>query len=168
MLSEIRQYITEMGITENFYQQMVNTDPSQMVVYGEPSTAEERERHKLLGIRNTLNNWKKLIPEADPVHQEIDTSYDARKYGVTTSQMRQREIDAKWCETRDKDLYVCQEALKWGLSEGLYRERSEKAAKCWADEDVKIVRAISKKERRDHPSWIKMETCTRNIMLGGS
>jgi hypothetical protein len=53
MLSAIKQYITEMGITDNFYEQMVNTEPSQMAIYDS-------------------DNYKKLVPEYDPVYQEID------------------------------------------------------------------------------------------------
>ena len=42
MLSEVKQYIAEMGITDNFYQQMMNTEPSQMAIYGpvHPTTSD--------------------------------------------------------------------------------------------------------------------------------
>jgi hypothetical protein len=174
MLSQVRQYVAEMGITENFYQQMVNTEPSQMVVYGNDSTAEDRELSKSLGIRTTPNNWKRLVPESDPVFQEVITSYSARERGVTTSEMRQREKDA-WeagvCDKRKTAVsrFDCRLAIEWGLSERVYVERHKRArAVCWRDEDEKLLLTIPKKERRDHPVWIKRETCTRNIMLGGS
>jgi hypothetical protein len=33
MLSMLKTYVNEMGITDNFYQQMVNTEPSRMAMY---------------------------------------------------------------------------------------------------------------------------------------
>jgi hypothetical protein len=62
MLSQVRQYIVEMGITDNFYQQLVNTEPSQMAVYGDlntefggfkmglESTRVQRAREKRAGV----------------------------------------------------------------------------------------------------------------------
>jgi ATP-dependent protease ClpP protease subunit len=146
ILSQVKQYVAEMGITENFYQQMVNTEPSQIVVYG---------------------RYSKFIPEYDPVYQEVEISYRARSYGVTTSKMRQREIDADACKKDEID--QCGEPILWGLSQLVYRERSEKARACRLDDDnTKLLQAMPKKERRDHPLWIKRETCIRNIMLGRS
>jgi hypothetical protein len=34
LLSKVKNYVTEMGITDSFYQQMVNTEPSKMLIYG--------------------------------------------------------------------------------------------------------------------------------------
>jgi hypothetical protein len=149
MLSLVKQYVAEMGVTDNFYQQMVNTETSQMVIY--------------------KDNYKKLAPEYDPVYQEVQSSYDARHYGVTTSEMRERERDAQGCFMR-KDMngwarWNCAEALRWGLSEGVYRERSGKKQECRLDDDFKLLLAMPKKERRDHPLWVKWETCERNTML---
>jgi hypothetical protein len=169
LLSQVREYIAQMGVTENFYQQMVNTEPSQMVVYGSPN-AENSELNRELGIRTIVNNWTRLVPEYDPVYQEISTSYDARKYGVTTLEMRKRDNDAEqWCTRRKgADYFHCAEALRWGLSERVYVEREKQAHEvCWRDEDQKLLLAIPKKERRDHPVWIKWEKCTRDVMLGG-
>ena|ERR1700724_974124 len=120
MLSQVRQYIAEMGITENFYQQMVNTEPSLMVVYGNPNT-DSSELNRELGIRTIINNWTRLVPEYDPVYQEITTSYDARKYGVTTLEIRKRESDAEGClKRKGADYFTCTEAIRWGLSERVY------------------------------------------------
>jgi hypothetical protein len=62
MLSQIRQYVAEMGVGDNFYQQMINTEPSEMVVYGNPNVESEqaREFNKELGIRN--------VRDAGPSH----------------------------------------------------------------------------------------------------
>lgn len=169
LLSQVRQYVAEMGVTENFYQQMVNTEPSQMVLYGNPN-AEFSEVTRELRIRTIVNNWTRLVPEYDPVYQEISTSYDARNYGVTTVEMRKRENDVEQsCRKREGAGYFhCAEALRWGLSERVYLEREKQArASCWRDEDRKLLRDVPKKERRDHPVWIKRETCTRDLMLGG-
>jgi hypothetical protein len=169
MLSQVREYITEMGVTENFYQLMVNTEPSKMLVYGNPNI-EFRELNTELGTRTIVNNWTRLVPEYDPVYQEITTSYDARKYGVTTLEMRKRDSDAEGCSKRKgAEYFSCAEAVRWGLSERVYVEREKQAeASCWHDEDHKFLLTIPTKERRDHPMWIKRETCVRNIMLGRS
>jgi hypothetical protein len=95
MLSQVKQYVAEMGITDNFYQQMVNTEPAQMVVYGTASDAELAEARKL-GMP-AWPSYTKLVPEYDPVYQEVEISYSARRHGVTTSEMRRREIDAEEC-----------------------------------------------------------------------
>ena len=68
LLADVRQYITEMGITNSFYEQMVNTEPSQMIIYNE-------------------DNYEKLVPKNDPVNQEIEIAYQARHYGATTAEM---------------------------------------------------------------------------------
>jgi len=170
MLSQVRQYVTEMGVTDNFYQQMVNTEPSQVVVYGNPSAAEFRELERELGIRSTSNDWRSLVPENDPVYQEITTSYEAREHGVTTLEMRKRDNDAERCRKREgRDYFSCAEAVRWGLSERAYGERERQTrTSCWRDEDTKLLLTIPTKQRRDHPVWLKREACIRNIMLGRS
>jgi hypothetical protein len=142
MLSGIKQYITEMGITDNFYEQMVNTEPSQMVIYNS-------------------DNYVKLVPENDPVHQEIEIAYEARHYGASTSEMREREIDSEKC----RENFDCQLASLWGLSERAYRERYQNAKACRRADDFKLLLAMPKTKRRDNPLWIQWETCERNIML---
>ena len=148
MLSELKQYITEMGITNSFYEQMVNTEPSQMVLYNS-------------------DNYVKLVPQNDPVYQEVDIAYEARHYGTSTSEMRERERDSQKChDGRSSSDYVdCYLAALWGLSERVYRERYENAKACRRADDFKWLLAMPKTERKDHPLWIQWETCERNIML---
>ena len=147
MLSLIKNYVTEMGITDNFYQQMVNTEPSQLVIYNS-------------------SDYRKLIPEYDPVYAEIKIARQARKYGVTTAEMRKREQDA---EVRCGSLpdisrmEVCQEAIKWGLSEHIYLERKAKVHCEFSFEEA--VKKIPFKLQQDDPVTIRLETCRRNIMF---
>jgi hypothetical protein len=146
MLSGIKQYINEMGITDSFYEQMVNTEPSQMVIYNS-------------------DDFVKLVPEDDPVHQEIDIADQARLYGATTSEMRDRLLDSKKCRMKDPNFVYCYDAALWGLSERVFRERYRNAEACKREEDFKILLAMPKTERREHPLWIQWETCARNSML---
>ena len=158
-----------MGITDNFYQQMVNTEPSRMLVYGNPPAAHLINSYKSLKIRNTVDDWTKLVPEYDPVHQEVEISYEARSHGVTMFEMRRRQLATEACHKREGPRWSdCREALRWDLSEPEYRERSKRTSQCWVDDDATILRSIPIRERRDHPLWIKKETCIRNVMLGGS
>jgi hypothetical protein len=183
MLSQVKQYVQEMGITDNFYQQMVNTEPSQMVIYSVL-------HHRALD---------KLVPFDDPVYQEVEISYDARRFGVTTSEMRQRQHAAnELCRRRWRGHFVfspaerdnerpappkpkanfgqndrywdeddCKNAVKWGLSERVYNQGRQKIGdKCFlSHEERKVLNAISKKEKRDHPLVIRSENCVRTIML---
>jgi hypothetical protein len=71
MLSMVKSYIAEMGITDTFYQQMVNTEPSRMVIY-------------------RGNQFKRIIPEQDPIYEETPIAWEARTYGATTMEMRNR------------------------------------------------------------------------------
>jgi hypothetical protein len=162
MLSQIKQYVAEMGVTDNFYQQMVNTEPARMLKYD-------------------LLASEALIPRTDPVYEEVEISYDARRYGVTTSEMRQRQQEAAAdCEylmptgqgiLEDLDAlghhHICSEAMKWGLSQRVYRQRQEKVeAECKiSDRDGEILDATPKKIRRDHPISVRWENCVRTIML---
>ena len=112
MLALIKQYVAEMGIAENFYDQMVNTEHTKTAIY-------------------RMDSYANLVPEMDPGFLEVQFAYGARRYGMTAAQMRQRERDAEVCLTRAvKEIVVCQEAVKWGLSEQAYRERSAKIKAC--------------------------------------
>ena len=149
MLSLVKSYVGEMGITDNLYQQMVNTEPSQMVKYG-------------------WSDYKTLIPESDPVYEEIEISYEARQYGITTAEMRHRIQDTERCyNPNDMSRWLaCNEAIRWGLSERVYEQRSQRTMQCaLRDDESKVVDGIPKRIRRDHPIWIRMESCVRRIML---
>jgi hypothetical protein len=152
----VKRYITEMGITDNFYQQMVNAEPAKMVVY-------------------TDKDVERIVPTVDPTYQEIEISYEARRYGVTTSEMRRRLQDMWNCSKVDfPNNANCIQPAVWGLSERVYVEREKKdRTECWfqehemqSDKDVETLFAIPRKARRDHPLTIQLETCERNIMLG--
>jgi hypothetical protein len=149
MLSLIKSYIAEMGITDNFYQQMVNTEPLQVIKYGS-------------------SDYKILIPESDPVYEEVEIAYEARQYGITTSEMRQRNENAEKCNGFPdiSRRLTCEEAIKWGLSERVYEQRQQKVSVCGLrDDEAKIADAVPTKERRDHPIWVRAENCARKIML---
>jgi hypothetical protein len=150
ILSQIKNYVAEMGITENFYNQMVNTEPSQILIY-------------------KSDDAKTIVPQYDPVYDEVLTSYHARAFGVTTSEMRQRERDAEKCLNLSllERFVICSESIRWGLSERVYQERHDKSRACGpTDEDWKIVKSSPLKEARDHPLYVRSENCRRNIMLG--
>ena len=161
-LSMIKSYIGEMGVSNGFYQQMVNTEPSQMVIYAK-------------------NDYKAMFPLEDPVHDEMMTTRLARKYGVTTSTLRQRSQDAGECAPKSLDsrtnaeaLVDCMEAIRWGLAERVYLERDAKSKKeCWFNDKMlfneaesAIIATTPSKLRVDLPLTIRRETCVRNIMLG--
>jgi hypothetical protein len=54
-----------MGVTDLFYQEMVNTEPADIRLY----RGDDIDR---------------LVPHRDPTFDEIATSYQARQYGIDT------------------------------------------------------------------------------------
>jgi len=67
MLQKLRAYVQEMGTTDNFYQEMVNTGPSAIRLYAG-------------------DNIKSIVPTLDPTHDEIETAYLARRFGTDTAE----------------------------------------------------------------------------------
>jgi hypothetical protein len=162
LLSTLKSYIADMGVTDNFYQQMVNTEPSHMVIY-------------------QYDDFTTLFPLEDPLYAEIEISRDARAHGVTTSEMRQRNKDAdENCkpprenspETDEgfRQYGVCIRAMEWGLSERAYLERESKSTReCqFSGPEQAAIAQTPKKLRSDLPVYMRQETCVRNIMLGRS
>jgi hypothetical protein len=93
------------------------------------------------------------------------TSYDAREYGVTTAEIRQRKKDAETCSGRS-DAEKCRKAIYWGLSERVYENRKKNMHCVYTFEEVKSWELVKRKELKDHPSILKYEACVRNTMLG--
>lgn len=149
IMALIKQYVAEMGIAENFYDQMMNTGHTETAIY-------------------RMDSYANLVPEVDPGFLEVQFAYGARRYGMTAAQMRQRERDADVCLTRTvKEIVVCQEAVKWGLSEQVYRERSAKIKACELGYDDRLtLQALPPGRRRDHALVLRQEACQQKIMLG--
>jgi hypothetical protein len=104
MLAKVRDYVRAMGVSDAFYDAMVNTEPSDIrLYYGD--------------------EIKKLVPAKDPTYDEIDNAYNARKYGVSAAEMRQRKLAAKKCEGHWADepppsfqkIVECEQAVYWGI-----------------------------------------------------
>lgn len=155
MLARVKSYVDEMGVSNAFYEQMMRTEPSKMVVYRGDAI-------------------RKIVPEHDPIFDEVVIATMARTYGVTTSEMRRREEDAKRCSSNKSNEAPgnCREAIYWGLSERVYAEQYGKATKhCWfseterfSDEETKTFWNTPIKKRLDLPFFVRLEDCTRSIM----
>ncbi len=150
MLQKIKEYVQSMGVTDLFYQEMVNTEPSNIRLYRDEEI-------------------KKLVPENDPTYDEITNSYTARRYGIDTAEMRRRDKDAEdKCTPLFNDIQkhtVCAEAIRWGLSERVYEEREKKEQCKLSDEDLKVLKEAGRRWR-DSPLALRHEACVRNVMLG--
>ena len=178
MLASVKTYVSEMGITENFYHEMVNTDPSRMRIY-------------------TDKNYKTLIPELDPVYEEVQIAREARQYGISPVEARRRTAYAGSCfpglgiddfdklssaelkrleqsmrkaANDPKGQARCRGSRMWGLSEPVYEERLEQSKRICgdglSDEEALVVEKVPLKQKHDHPFVIKFWACTRNVMLG--
>jgi hypothetical protein len=150
MLSMVKSYISEMGITDAFYQRMVNTEPSRMVIY-------------------SGDQYKRIVPENDAVYEETEIAWEARRHGLTTMELRNRNQGAESsCKgVHDVGLQIdCEEAIRWGLSNALYRERKEKAGSCnLTSEERASLRLTPRRQLSENPLIIRREDCVRNIML---
>jgi hypothetical protein len=153
MLQTVKTYVQEMGVSDNFYQEMVNTEPSSVRVFkGE--------------------DIKNLVPEHDPAYDEVLTSWNARRFGIDTTETRRRFKEKILCSSKKVDpgtavdSDAC-EAILWGLSKSVYKDHWKRAAVCnLSNEEVHTLNLIRQRERRDHPLWMKKESCIRDIMLG--
>jgi hypothetical protein len=148
MLQNVKTYIQEMGVTDRFYQEMVNADPSGMKVYNS-------------------ENIRDVVPETDPTFDEILISFNARKYGVDTVEMRKRFVAADRCPMVDY-YFACREAILHGIDPRPAKDRWQQNGKCdFTDDEVKTLRSMTPAERRDHPLTLKQESCRRSIYTGG-
>ena len=151
MLQRLKVYVQEMGVTDIFYQEMLNTEPSGMRLY-------------------VGDNIQTLVPGSDPTFDEVMISYRARAYSVDTAEMRRRDKNAEKCFVQfpnDLRHLICSEALAWGLSERVYNERNAKRSQCkLLDGEEDALKLVKQKEIWDHPLFLKREACIRRIMLG--
>jgi hypothetical protein len=149
LLPKLKAYVAEMGVTDRFYQEMVNTNSSSMKLYYRKAIEE-------------------MVPERDPAYDEIETSYEARGYGVDAAEMRRRERETSKCNAIDlEEISACAQAFKWGLSMRQYYKRRGKIA--WCGLTVEEKRSLDSQQRdakRDDPAVLKQEACIRNVMLG--
>ena len=142
MQKMVQGYIAEMGVSPTFYDIMMRTDPSQMRTIEGQRIAE-------------------LVPDRDPVWDEIEVSYEARYLGVSTAEVRRRRAEQENC-VASKDPYDCFEAARWGLSEGVYKRRA--INNCHNLVDRRELQRLPALDRRDHELTIRFETCVRQKM----
>ncbi|MBX9777442.1 MAG: hypothetical protein K2Y71_23940 [Xanthobacteraceae bacterium] len=149
ILTLIKQYVAEMGVAEEFYDQMISTESTKTLIY-------------------RIDTYAHVVPEIDPGFLEAQFVYGARRYGMTAGEMRQKERDAEVCLTRSvKEIAACQEAIKWGVSEELYRERIAKIKACEpGPDDRRTLQTLPPGRRRDHAIVLKQEACQQKIMWG--
>jgi hypothetical protein len=169
MLHMVKDYVQTMGVTDSFYQEMANTEPSNMQLY---------RGDQIL----------KLVSEYDATQEEIRVSYMARSHGIDTAEWRQRELEVTdKCGWIDRELssiamsagtsdarirpledqfFRCSAAVEWGLSESVYEKRIKIADQCkLSDADLETIKGMDKGVVRESPLVLKHEACVRNIML---
>ncbi len=157
MLQKLKSYVQEMGVTDNSYQEMVNTQPTKMKLYLDAEI-------------------QRIVPMNDPIDDEIITSYEAVLYGVSTAEIRRRSFEMQRCSAQlphgwmpgEGPEYVCATAIMWGLSESVFTRREKEAEETckYSDEEKAKLDLLPGRKTRDHPVKQKHEACIRNIMLG--
>jgi hypothetical protein len=170
MYDLVKGYVSEMGIGDLFYQQMMNTEPSKLIRY-----------------RNQLPET--LLPHEDPVYEEVVIAQAARSHGVTTTEYRRRLAQDDLCD-KDKSFRFadCGEAVMWGLASSapVFYERKIKAAeRCsfsgydpkekgerwrliqkFSPQDQAILDRTRSALQADLPFVRKYDDCVLEVMLG--
>jgi hypothetical protein len=148
LFSDVRQYVTDMGVTEEFTNIMLNTAPENMRVFAG-------------------NDILNLVPATDAVFDEILVAHEARAYGVSTEEMRQRQKYADDNCARAADINSCEQPILWGLSNEVFTERSTDAdAHCkMSDAGSLKVSELPVAMRWDSPVMVQHFNCMRGIML---
>ena len=153
MLANIKAYTTEMNITDEFDNIMVNTAPESMRTYfkGEVET---------------------LVPARDPLYDELLTAYGARVYGVSTEVYRQRDTKARsTCnDSGPSDVagitagQFCALATRWGMTVPNFEPRYKLAVQlCGTVEGANQLNLQA--SNWDNPELIQNENCVRKVML---
>ena len=147
--AKVKAYVADMGIGDDFYQNMMNTDSSKMAIL---------DRKVSLA----------LIPKYDPKFDQERISREARRYGITVAEMRQREHEVEACQGLGDKARIasCVGAKLWALSEDEYRPLAKKALQACALSagEAKILAALPVMERRDHGLSLRKEACARDIL----
>ena len=140
-----------MNVTDNFYEAMINTEPSDMLLLDSKS-------------------YTRFVSKSDPIFGEILVASEARNYGITTLEYRTRKAAAsKACLKRPRDEYVtCDEAMLWGISEQAYKQRLPLTSQCkLSPQEQQLVdnEALEWRTAADHPLLAKRKACERSVML---
>ena len=156
MRDTVKTYVEEMGITDNFFERIYNTDSSKIeILRGDQS--------------------QKIVPARDPVHDEIDTAEKAEGYGLTTSEYRKRDLlsdsscPISFEHPRVKPTwYDCVQSIMWGISPEDYRSRSAKVkTSCgYSKSEAQLFYTTPQKDRRSLPFVTKHIACVVDIMSG--
>ena len=155
MIQSLQDYVAEMGVTPDFAHIMINTPPNAMQVF------HGDEIHS-------------LVPERDPISDELTVARRAAEYGLSTEEYRRRDSEADaHCDydpvNQTQDWSNCRESLYWGLSRSVYLQRSDIARKrctqtyALTDEDWAVWRA-SGRDESEHPLEIKTRDCWISVM----
>jgi hypothetical protein len=153
MLSAIRFYVTEMGISDEFSNIMMNTDPENVRIF---------EGSDILQI----------VPKQDPLYNEAVVAHDARGYGLTTQEYRRRATASLSCGPYTiPGLDDCSRAMLWGLSAQDYQDRNKQTQGVCQRESAEYWKLVSSgivgtKGSWNNPIVLTFESCIRKVMLG--
>ena len=156
MLADVGAYVSDMGVTPDFTNVMVNTPPEGMRMFDEEEITS-------------------LVPEFDLVYDELRTASWARQRGLTTAEYRRRwaEVERLCFQLEDEsESSDCSDATLWGLSVSLYKQRKVAAAeRCpdprllMSDQEVAAWQA-SARQFADHPKAVAHQSCIIAVMQG--
>jgi hypothetical protein len=153
MLSAVRAYVTEMGVSAEFANIMMSTDPQDARTYD-------------------YNGIEQLVPSWDPAYEHALSDSSARQYGISNDEYQRRLNDS---HSRGSDKIPghddCVAAIMWHMSVKTYQLRDKRAKEVCAPEfeersSLATTGLILTRGFYDLPAVLNAETCYRKVVLG--
>jgi len=150
MLQKVKDYVQEMGVSDAFYDAMVNTEVDGARLY-------------------RGNEIKNLVPETDPTYDEVENSYEARRYGISAAEMRRRKslVNRRCTAFDERRALNCRDAVFWGIDLATYEGVILKLQfpQCrLTDEQTQTYQNTDFKTRRDLPFIVALEKCRQEAI----
>lgn len=142
MTSEVEQYISDMHVDRRFYELTINTPPEEISIFDDSKIHD-------------------IVPRMDPLTAELSANANARLYGISVVEYRQRLIDADTCSDVD-----CRQATLWGVSTGAYARAKVKYDACRiSSERASEIEKMKSSERLSNEYVRSLYDCRRAALL---
>ena len=149
MMRNLRDYVAEMNITEEFADIMQNTPPSEVRIFR--------------GIE-----IQRLVPDRDFVDEEQEIARNAEYYRLPAEEYRRRDhaAEAECLEKKSvspKAYYECRTPIVLGISKAEFDARQARVFEECYQEGVAM---LPYSEDPQHPATMAFNECTRDVMTG--
>ena len=156
LASDIRAYVAEMGVSEEFANLLMTANPKNVRLY------------------DFKNDIRALVPRDEPTFNQALQVRFARGYGLAVDEYQRRESEAHSCKPLEQNMeyFKCAEPIMWGLSAETYEMRGKRVKVVCAAEQkeyadtMPYVRQPFNKSWWDEPALLRLENCRLGVMNG--